>query len=188
MRSIPYSLLSIALVIFSQAVFRRAAVSSSHCLVNGNVHIFIQESYASVGFRSVDAVRVIASHWKMVKRDAIANAVVRSVNFVSDYFESVLDVYRKDVEAQKDIFKLSLYITFFPQLIAGPILKYHDVEQEIEKRHETLDHFIYGIRRFTLGLGKKVIIANSLGYVADQIFSTPAGMVSHTTAWGGAIA
>ena len=100
----------------------------------------------------------------------------------------LVDVYRKDVAAQKDPLKLALYITFFPQLIAGPILKYHEVERQIEKRQETVDHFIYGIRRFTLGLGKKVIIANSLGYVADQIFATPVDMIGTSTAWGGAVA
>ena len=100
----------------------------------------------------------------------------------------LVDVYRKDVAAQKDPLKLALYITFFPQLIAGPILKYHEVERQIETRRETVDSFIYGIRRFTLGLGKKVIIANSLGYVADQIFATPVDLIGTSTAWGGAIA
>lgn len=100
----------------------------------------------------------------------------------------LVDVYRKEVPPQKDLLKLTLYIAFFPQLIAGPILKYHDVEQEIMKRNETIDHFVYGVRRFILGLGKKVIIANSLGYVADQIFSTPITMIDSATAWGGAIA
>ena len=100
----------------------------------------------------------------------------------------LVDVYRKDVPAQKDPLKLALYITFFPQLIAGPILKYHEVERQIENRRETADHFIYGIRRFALGLGKKVIIANSLGYVADLIFFTPADMIGTSMAWGGAVA
>ena len=99
----------------------------------------------------------------------------------------LVDVYRKDVAAQKDPLKLALYITFFPQLIAGPILKYHEVERQIEDRQETVDFFIYGIRRFTLGLGKKVIIANSLGYVADLIFLTPADMIGTSVAWGGAV-
>ena len=100
----------------------------------------------------------------------------------------LVDVYRKDAAAQKDLLKLALYITFFPQLIAGPILKYHEVEQQIENRQETVDRFIYGIRRFTLGLGKKVIIANTLGYVADQVFAAPADMVGTSAAWGGAVA
>lgn len=100
----------------------------------------------------------------------------------------LVDVYRKEVAPQKDLLKLSLFVTFFPQLIAGPILKYHDVNKEIDKRHESVDLLIYGIRRFSLGLGKKVIIANSLGYVADQIFSTPVEMISSSTAWGGAVA
>ena len=100
----------------------------------------------------------------------------------------LVDVYRRNVAAQKDPLKLALYITFFPQLIAGPILKYHEVERQIEARRETVDRFIYGIRRFALGLGKKVVIANSLGFVADEIFATPVDMVGTSVAWGGAIA
>ena len=70
----------------------------------------------------------------------------------------VVDVYRGENRAQKSFLYMMLYISFFPQLIAGPIVKYHDIEQQIEDRRVTPDDFCYGIKRFIFGLGKKVIL------------------------------
>ena len=84
----------------------------------------------------------------------------------------VIDVYRGDCEAQKDPFKLLLYISFFPQLIAGPIIKYHDVCQALSDRKQTFEDTAAGIRRFIYGLGKKVLIANAAGKVADILFTS----------------
>lgn len=100
----------------------------------------------------------------------------------------VVDVYRKDVEVQKDICKLALYICFFPQLIAGPIIKYHDIQHQISNRDETFDKVAYGIKRFIIGLSKKMLLANTLGAVADKIFNQPVEQVDCFTAWLGAIA
>ena len=100
----------------------------------------------------------------------------------------VIDVYRKDGQVQRNIFDLALYVSFFPQLIAGPIVRYQTVADEIVDRRETIDDFVSGIQRFVIGLGKKMILANSAGYVADQIFGMPAGEMSTTLAWVGVIA
>ncbi|ERG67871.1 MBOAT family O-acyltransferase [Exiguobacterium chiriqhucha] len=100
----------------------------------------------------------------------------------------VIDVYRKDGQVQRNIFDLALYVSFFPQLIAGPIVRYQTVADEIVDRRETIDDFVSGIQRFVIGLGKKMILANSAGYVADQIFGMPAGEMSTTLAWIGIIA
>ena len=67
----------------------------------------------------------------------------------------VVDVYRKEVKVQRDIYKLALYITLFPQLIAGPIVKYHDVDDQISNRDVTFDKVAYGVKRFIIGLAKK---------------------------------
>ncbi|GGA64848.1 MBOAT family O-acyltransferase [Ornithinibacillus halotolerans] len=100
----------------------------------------------------------------------------------------VIDVYRKDAEVQKNLFSLSLYISLFPQLVAGPIVRYNTVAEQIKKRMVHLDKFTEGVKRFIVGLAKKVILANSFGEVADGIFSTPAGELSVATAWIGIIA
>jgi len=75
----------------------------------------------------------------------------------------LIDVYRGDIVAQKSIVKYGTYITFFPQLIAGPIVRYKDINEEIEERTESFDNFGQGVRRFIIGLSKKVLIANVIG-------------------------
>ena len=87
----------------------------------------------------------------------------------------VIDVYRGANKAQKNFGKVLLYISFFPQLIAGPIVKYHDVEQEIEHRTQSADGVARGIRRFIAGLSKKVLISNVMGMTADALFGAAAG-------------
>ena len=100
----------------------------------------------------------------------------------------LIDVYRGKVRAQSDVFRLALYITLFPQLVAGPIVKYHDVAEQLSRRSITPDKVLYGVRRFIIGLAKKVLIANTLGIVADAIFAQPVADFDVLTAWVGALA
>lgn len=100
----------------------------------------------------------------------------------------VIDVYRGSVEAQKNFGKVLLYISFFPQLIAGPIVKYHHINKEIDNRVVTVQETAQGLRRFICGLGKKVIIANTMAQAADVIFSAQSSEINILTAWIGAIA
>ena len=83
----------------------------------------------------------------------------------------VADVYKKEVKVQKNIFTLATYIALFPQLIAGPIVRYQTVEKELKERKHTLDKFVKGFKRFIIGMGKKVIIANNAAILADTIFN-----------------
>jgi len=98
-----------------------------------------------------------------------------------------IDVYRNETKAQKKFTNLALYISLFPQLIAGPIVKYHDIQSELESREYSLKNFSLGIERFVSGLGKKVILANSMGLVADKIFSLNIKEMNSETAWLGII-
>jgi len=100
----------------------------------------------------------------------------------------LIDVYRGIVKVQRNIVKLALYICLFPQLIAGPIIQYADIADQIANRTENFDKLVYGIKRFIVGLAKKVLIANTLGAVVDTIFNTPADSFSPTIAWMGAFA
>ena len=79
----------------------------------------------------------------------------------------LIDVYRKEVSAQKNILTLALYVVLFPQLIAGPIVRYITVVKELEDREHTFEKFSKGVTRFTIGLGKKVLIANVIGELAS---------------------
>ena len=99
----------------------------------------------------------------------------------------LVDIYRGQVKAQKNYLKIALYICLFPQLIAGPIVKYHDVSNQIDNRKETIDKVYYGIRRFIIGLAKKVLIANTIAKIADQIFALPINEFDAPIAWLGAI-
>ena len=100
----------------------------------------------------------------------------------------VIDVYRGQTEVQRKFFRLLLYVSFFPQLIAGPIVKYHDIEKEIATRNAAVDDIFSGLTRFSIGLGKKVLIANTMAYAADTIFAMPASNVGLLASWVGAIA
>ena len=100
----------------------------------------------------------------------------------------VIDVYRGQTDVQKNFFKVLLYISFFPQLIAGPIVKYKDIENEINHRTVTTDETAAGLRRFIVGLGKKVLIANAMAVTADAVFNAGAANVNILGAWLGAIA
>lgn len=101
----------------------------------------------------------------------------------------VIDIYRDRGEVQKNILNVGLYISFFPQLIAGPIVRYETVAQEIKHRKETSDDFFDGFTRFVIGLGKKVLIANNVAIIADNVFGqVGTGPVSVAAAWLGAIA
>ncbi len=100
----------------------------------------------------------------------------------------IVDLYREDIKVQKNIFNLALYISFFPQLIAGPIVKYHDIEKELQNRKITINQFAEGVRRFTYGLGKKVIFSNTLALFVDTIYQYDTSSLSFGLAWFGAIA
>lgn len=99
----------------------------------------------------------------------------------------IIDVYLEKVEAQKSYINLGLYIMLFPQLIAGPIVRYIDVEREIQSRDIGLNDFRIGLKRFIIGLAKKVFFANLIGEVADVVFNNFQN-INCITAWVGIIA
>ena len=98
-----------------------------------------------------------------------------------------IDVYRGRVDAQHNIITFGAYISMFPQLIAGPIVQYKTVARELNSRTITTDDFAYGIKRFMLGLSKKVLIANTVGEMFSDIAQTTTGLTT-ATAWLGVIA
>lgn len=99
----------------------------------------------------------------------------------------LVDIYRKKCEPQKNFFNLALYIAFFPQLVAGPIVRYNFIAKYLRKRRHNFFFTAYGIRRFIIGLGKKIIIANPLGEIADAVFNSPIIDLNSSLAWFGII-
>lgn len=100
----------------------------------------------------------------------------------------VLDVYRGEAVAERNPLRVALYISLFPQLVAGPIVRYTTVADEIRNRRETLDAFTDGAVRFLFGLGKKMLLANQLGLLADQVYATRPEFLTTALAWLGAAA
>lgn len=102
----------------------------------------------------------------------------------------VVDVYRQKGDVQTNILYVGLYISFFPQLIAGPIVRYETIAEEIQSRQETLEDFTKGFSRFIVGLGKKVLLANGFALIADAVFdlSKSGTELSVLLSWLGALA
>jgi alginate O-acetyltransferase complex protein AlgI len=103
--------------------------------------------------------------------------------FTYHAISDVVDVYRRDASAQKRPVEAALYLLVFPQLIAGPIVRYRQIAAQLTARVTTLDDFAAGVRRFIVGLGKKMLIANTLAAPADQIFGLPADQITTAHAW-----
>lgn len=99
-----------------------------------------------------------------------------------------IDVFRKEAPAQRNIINLGAYVTMFPQLIAGPIVRYQTVANQLNDRKETQARFANGVQRFVIGLGKKVLLANNIGLLWDEISSTDISNLSVLTSWLGVIA
>lgn len=100
----------------------------------------------------------------------------------------LMDVYRQQNSYQKSIVNLGLYISLFPQLIAGPIVRYHDIDAQIRDRSTSFEKFSSGALHFCLGLAKKVLIANNLALVADQVFALTIYEMTTLYAWIGILA
>lgn len=116
------------------------------------------------------------------------NSIILPIGISFFTFQGIsylIDIYRKDTLAQFNLFHLGLYISFFPQLIAGPIVRYHDIALEIKKRDINVELFREGIIRFIRGFAKKILIANNAALIADQAFSASATEISSLAAWLG---
>lgn len=97
----------------------------------------------------------------------------------------LVDVYRKKVEPAKNIINYALFVTLFPQLIAGPIIRYHDIDEQIRSRQHSLSNLFFGLQRFCIGFIKKILIADPMGAVADNVFALSGDELSTSYAWLG---
>ena len=128
---------------------------------------------------------------QLARKDLIALRAIALPIGISFYtFQSIsyiTDLYRGTIKVQRSWFRLALYISFFPQLIAGPIVKYKDIEPHLSSRKITAEHTVSGLKRFCFGLGKKVLFANTLGYTVDEILKHPIADLSSLLCWTAAV-
>ncbi len=98
-----------------------------------------------------------------------------------------IDVYKNEAKPQKNIINLGTFVTLFPQLVAGPIVRYVDISKQLNNRHSNINKIYEGIYRFTIGFSKKILLANNLGLIWASVKSTPYSELSNLTAWLGII-
>lgn len=142
------------------------------------VNLAIIFIYKYLAFTVKNLNLVLHAHWKVPE---IALPIGISF-FTFQAISYVIDVYRGRGEAQKNLLNVGLYISFFPQLIAGPIVRYETIADQINNRKENLQDFSDGVVRFIIGLGKKVLLANNMALIADHAF----GFGNGTVQWFGA--
>lgn len=129
----------------------------------------------------VDAINSISGHVLIQTRDIALPIGISFYTFQSMSY--VIDLYRGEIKVQKNWLKLALYIAFFPQLIAGPIVKYKDICLQIDNRKCSVSKFAYGIKRFAYGMGKKVIIANTMAEIVDSILEMNTEYIGTSLSW-----
>ena len=151
--------------------------------VAGNLAALAVFKYANFAVANVDAIAPI---FGLTPIALAAIPLPLGISFFTFHAISyVVDVYKRTATAQRSVRDFALYILLFPQLIAGPIIRYRDIAEQLRARDPNVSEFAYGVRRFVLGLGKKLLIANTLGQTADAVFALPAAQVAAPLAWLG---
>ncbi|MEN9800059.1 MAG: hypothetical protein RL653_3756 [Pseudomonadota bacterium] len=134
----------------------------------------------------VETFNALAAPWLAAPVSAPALRLPAGISFYTfQALSYVVDVYRKETPAQRSLRDLALYISLFPQLIAGPIVRYVDVAAQLPERRLLPERFVSGFERFAVGLAKKMLVANPLGAVADSVFGLTDAQLTPSTAWVG---
>lgn len=150
-----------------------------------NIGILCFFKYANFFIENVNYILILLQIKPLTKQTIHLPIGISFITFQS--LSYVIDLYRQKVQVQKNPLNIALYLSLFPELLAGPIIRYHDIASQICARETRLDDFYYGIQRFIIGLGKKVLIANVLGRASDYIFSLPPDIIPAGLAWLGAV-
>ena len=187
----PYLLLVLASVAFNYllggAISRAASPTRRRgwlaVAITGNLVLLGIFKYANFAVANVNALAPILAITPLA---VAAIPLPLGISFFTFHAISyVVDVYKRNAQAERNVPRFALYILLFPQLIAGPIIRWRDIAAQLRTREQRLADFSYGARRFVLGLGKKVLIANTLGQTADRIFALPVTDLTTPLAWLG---
>ena len=187
----PYLALVIGSVLFNYAIGGAIGRAADPAVrkrwlaagVAGNLGALALFKYANFAVANVNALAPVLAITPLA---VAAIPLPLGISFFTFHAISyVVDVYKRNADAERNLPRFALYILLFPQLIAGPIIRWRDIAAQLPAREQRIADFAYGVRRFVLGLGKKVLIANTLGRTADQIFALPAGELTTPLAWLG---
>jgi alginate O-acetyltransferase complex protein AlgI len=186
-----YTLILLASIVFNYAfglwVDRARGLPSERLVlcaaIAGNLLVLAAFKYANFAVDNINALLDLLGT-SPIELDPVHLPIGISF-FTFQAMTYVVDVYRGNAPAQQSIFRVGLYVALFPQLIAGPIVRYRSVAQQLVERHASVDDIAMGIRRFVTGLAKKVLIADQLSAVADQIFALPTSSLDPAVAWLG---
>ena len=153
--------------------------------VTGNLAALALFKYANFAVANIDTIAPIFGAAPIA---LAAIPLPLGISFFTFHAISyVVDVYKRTASAQRSVPEFALYILLFPQLIAGPIIRYRDIAAQLVARDPSTSEFAYGVRRFVLGLGKKLLVANTLGRSADAIFAVPGSELNAPLAWLGLV-
>lgn len=156
--------------------------------VTANLAILGVFKYFNFGVESLGHLMTTLGLSNWVRPDAIRIALPLGISFYT--FQSMsytIDVYRGQVRATRNLIDFSCYVTLFPQLVAGPIVRYRDIADQLRSRTITWGLFAAGVNRFVIGLAKKMLIANTVSVAAEEIFALPTASLSPGVAWLGAV-
>ncbi len=164
---------------------RRQARVALTLAVAVNIGLLVAFKYTNF---LVDGVNGLLHPWHVTTFVVPQIALPIGISFFTFHALSyVIDVYRRDAPALRNPFDMGLYISLFSQLVAGPIIRYHDIAPQLRNRAVDRAMFASGVERFVVGLGKKVAIANTLAVPADLIFGAPADQLTTGIAWLGVV-
>ena len=191
---VSYSVILIASILinflFAKQIEKNTS-SKKKWLISGlifNVLIIVSFKYLNFFIENINWVNSLVSK-NSDEIQLLKIALPIGISFFTFQQMSMLwDLYRNSHKEKINLKNTALYISFFPQLIAGPIVRYDDIIDQLNKRKESIAQFRYGIQRFIIGLGKKIILANACGEIADNIMDLNLDFVDTPTAWLGIIA
>lgn len=170
---------------FDKGVIRKFFLIVS---IVGNLSFLIFFKYINFGLDSFNLIALSLGFSGYQFNEIINIALPLGISFYT--FQSMsytIDIYRKEVEPTRDFLGFSCYVTMFPQLVAGPIVRYKDISKQIFKRTLNWELFSSGCILFVIGLGKKVLIANTVAGPADKIFALPEFLLTPSLAWLGIV-
>ena len=167
-----------------EAAKRRGGSGKPALLFTVTVNLLILSFFKYFGFAMENINSIFGLH---IHYTALALPIGISF-YTFQALSYILDVYKDRVRAQKSLFKFALYLSFFPQLIAGPIVKYRDIKRQLAKRDNDVQGIGEGASRFIIGLGKKVLLANNLGALHVAVTSLPDSNISVLSYWIGIFA